>query len=738
MASSGTFTRRHSGWTLSVQWRVTAQDIDANTSTVQLTPYLICDNSFDLNVSSKALTYNVGGEYRERTAPAINTAGGQTIQLDSAQTFTIAHNADGTGYMAPVVTYRIQATLNGTYVSSLIASAGIYLDTIPRASQPSLITWPETTNDVGDFGDTISIHMNRASSVFTHTVRYAFGNLTGTIATGVETGTTWTIPLSFISLLPSAVEGSGRIYVDTYRGSTFIGTKYTGFTATVPASVKPSCGMTLEDVTGTDDIYGSPVQSLSRIKVTISATQAYSSPIKDYSISIDGARYTTQTVTTAALRTAGSSPVTVTVTDQRGRTVSVGYTMNVQAYNPPAVSVLTVHRCDEDGTNNDQGGYVRVNFSAAISGMSGKNTATYVLRYRKPSDTSWTEVTLSDLANTYTVDEYAHVFPADGNSSYEVEVEASDRHHTTTRATSASTAFQLINWGANGTSMALGKIAEKDNAFEVALDTYFYGSTVQAGNRYAFSTPGGASTTGFIRMVRIAVTAANADTPMTFVFSRRQALAPMTVHVTLTNSTATTSAINKIVYEGANYGAFLVQFDELTWDLYVEKGSAWDTVTLQDWYTSKTMESRVRVTFPGTLVDTVPEPYWRATPAQLDSIRDYIYPVGSVYISYSHADPATMFGGTWVRITNAFLWAVDASGTIGQTGGAKTHTLTVDELPSHSHGSVYSGNVSGTKTHAWLASGGSSMAYGAVPTGGGEAHNNMPPYIQVSVWRRTA
>lgn len=121
-----------------------------------------------------------------------------------------------------------------------------------------------------------------------------------------------------------------------------------------------------------------------------------------------------------------------------------------------------------------------------------------------------------------------------------------------------------------------------------------------------------------------------------------------------------------------------------------------------------------------------------------EDLFDIFMPVGYVMILWSQDDPNEMFPGTaWTRVKNAFLWACDENGGIGVTGGEKTHALTVSELPVHSHGAVYSGNVNGVKTHAWLASGGSAMAYGTVETGSGAAHNNMPPYVQVAVWRRT-
>lgn len=125
---------------------------------------------------------------------------------------------------------------------------------------------------------------------------------------------------------------------------------------------------------------------------------------------------------------------------------------------------------------------------------------------------------------------------------------------------------------------------------------------------------------------------------------------------------------------------------------------------------------------------------------------DAIYPVNSIYISYSHTSPASLFGGTWTRITNTFLWATDSGGTIGGTGGEKSHTLTVNEMPSHFHnGKVntatdghYSGNYNEAKRYSEATTSTIIETQITNSVGGGAAHNNMPPYIQVSIWRRTA
>ena len=743
MASSGSFnTSSYEGRYLQFSWKETSQNVSSNTTTITWTLKGAGGGSVWYKAGNFKVT--IAGETVFSSSDRIELSNGTVV---ASGTYTIKHNADGTKSFsataqAGIYTVAVNCTGSGSFT----------LDTIARASQPSCITWPEHTQDVGYFGDEISIHMNRNSSDFTHTVRYEFGTKSGTIATGVETGVKWVIPLSLMDLLPAATSGSGTIYVDTYNGSTKIGIKWCGFTAKVPASVKPTCTFTLEDTTGVDDIYGSPVKGLSKIKVTVTAKEAYSSPIASSVISANGVNYSGLTATTGLLKASGTSRVTATVKDKRGRSGSVSYDMNVLNYSAPAVTALSVKRCNQDGTANKRGGYVKVTFSAAISSMSSKNNALYYLSYKKSADSSWTKVSLTALTSKYSVSNHSYIFAAETSSSYDVKVEAVDRHGTGARSTKASTAVSIFSTRGFKTSsgiedgVGIGKVPNKANTLQVGWETEFDQTVVFMGNQYCFSSIGEASTDGYILMARITVTASNSDTPITFEFTRRKAKAPMTVHICFASASDNDPALASCVYEGENYDAYLTKSAASTWDLYVKKVSNSDTITLNKWSTSYRQMKRVSIDFIGTIVSTVPTGlvgYYKATPIPVRSVLDSIFPVGYILLLYSHADPNTMYPGTeWERISGAFPWFTDASGAIGQTGGEKTHKLTTAEMPSHTHGSVYSGNASGDKTLPWLSTSvlgsGDKLAYSTIATGGGEAHNNMPPYIQISAWRRTA
>lgn len=126
-------------------------------------------------------------------------------------------------------------------------------------------------------------------------------------------------------------------------------------------------------------------------------------------------------------------------------------------------------------------------------------------------------------------------------------------------------------------------------------------------------------------------------------------------------------------------------------------------------------------------------------------LLDMFYPVHSIYISHSHEDPNELFGGTWERIVDRFLWGVDEEAKIGTTGGERTHTLTAAEMPEHQH-TLLNYNENGYTTDEWTKSsatiGASKKGFienlNTSKAGGGQSHNNMPPYVQVSIWHRTA
>lgn len=128
------------------------------------------------------------------------------------------------------------------------------------------------------------------------------------------------------------------------------------------------------------------------------------------------------------------------------------------------------------------------------------------------------------------------------------------------------------------------------------------------------------------------------------------------------------------------------------------------------------------------------------------TLFDIVYPVGAIYMSVSSTSPAILFGGTWEQIQNRFLLAAGSSYTAGNTGGEATHTLTKNEMPTHSH-EIYSGygdvvsNVSDAyRYQTWGSSdrGWKTGNLGTSNIGGGKAHNNMPPYLVVYMWKRTA
>ena len=129
-------------------------------------------------------------------------------------------------------------------------------------------------------------------------------------------------------------------------------------------------------------------------------------------------------------------------------------------------------------------------------------------------------------------------------------------------------------------------------------------------------------------------------------------------------------------------------------------------------------------------------------------LLEKVYPVGSYYWSQNKTSPEELFGGKWESISVRFLFSTDSNHSVNSTGGEEKHTLTINEIPSHSHkywtiNDNYFGRQPATYNHgsneiAFLYKWGDNMV-DKVDTeriGGNEPHNNMPPYITAYCWRR--
>lgn len=461
MASSGSFSGSiHSGhYVLRVDWTQT-KNVSANTSTITAKAYLVNDWSLSINARSDNKV-TIDGTAQTYASPAISSTG---THLLGTVTQTVNHGSDGSKSLTMSAVFYIRATLSGTYYESITASANITLDSIARASGVS-------ASNVA-MGSATTIAISRASSSFTHTLTYAFGSATGTIATKTtSTSVSWTPPLTLASQIPKAVTGTCTITCTTYNGSTSIGSKTCTLTLTVPASVKPTItSLTAARVDGAvPSTWGIYVQTKSKATLTINgAAGSYGSTISSYSITGGGYTSTASSFTTGFLNTSGTITFTATVTDSRGR-VSAAATVSISvvAYSPPSFASYLSQRCLSNGTVNEDGTYIRSLVSYSYASCSSKNTITRATYYKKASETAWTNASAAFSSGT------AFTFGGgkiSTETSYDIKYTLTDAFTTIAIQDIVSTAAVVMDFKKGGKGVAVGKVSEVDNAFEVAED----------------------------------------------------------------------------------------------------------------------------------------------------------------------------------------------------------------------------------------------------------------------------
>lgn len=381
---------------------------------------------------------------------------------DNTKTFDVA-------FMAASIAagYDTYCIYNGSSYTDYLKWTAVTLevDWQEPATQPSL------SAATVEMGKSVTINTPAVNNAYRHTLRYSFGSASGTIATGIASSVSWTLPVSLANQIPSATTGSGTIYCDTYSGSTLLGTKSVSITLTVPGSVVPSAGTlsaTLaEDTSGT----GLYVKGMGKAKLTLSgASGAYGSSIKSYSVSGGGWSSNESTLTTGILQAAGEITFTAVVTDSRGRKASTMRTISVIDYTKPGVAVCDVYRCDADGNRKKAGTYFAVEINASYSAITG-NTLSITARYKKQSESSYGTAT-NVTNNGKTVIGGGNI---GASTTYDVLVTVADKYNSLSIPRTLSTKSVLQSFKRSA-GAAIGKVAELANWLDVAWNTRIRGN----------------------------------------------------------------------------------------------------------------------------------------------------------------------------------------------------------------------------------------------------------------------
>lgn len=668
-----------------------SQNIGGNSSQVRVRLALLNSTTTFAQYSCSAYVDLNGQRLNWSGSPSVLNYN-QTIMLID-QTITIGHNADGTK------SFGLMASFSGSGGWSpgtlTISGNSFTLSTIPRSSSISV--------GAGTIGSSVTINISRQSSSFKHTVRYAWGNKSGTIATNVDTSTTWIIPNDFANDIPNSTSGTGTIYVDTYNEGTKTGTQSVSFTASVPANMKPTfSGLALTDTNGVARglLSGNNfLQIISNIQVNFNgASGSYGSSITGYKAELVNRNQVTNSNggTLGIMNFNGSATIRASVFDSRGRQSDTrDITINVIEYFAPILSFSAVR-------TRETPNIIQIVRNAKIAPItlsgSQKNIMTLSFKVAPLGSSSFTADNGSASGSWTT--QHAFVNSAanmSGNyvatKSFVVVGTLSDKFTSTEFSATVATESVVMSYDKDG-RVGIGKVVERGIAgsLDVAGNIYAGGSLIQ---QHPLTT--GNPTTGTIGRFSI-------DSP---------------------------------VSTGFGWGVISKYFPAFSANGVINTFFTSDKEATQLWYSHDGGAAFGRY-----------RSYSNGLFGNFKAVGlDNFYPIGSIYQSTAPTNPSTFMGGTWQRFGQGRV-LVGVSENEGEfnapnkTGGAKTHTLTIDEMPSHSHRQVVTANEGNTAIRRDHSSDGGSSPYdqgiNTGSAGGGQAHNNLQPYITVYMWQRIA
>ena len=750
MAKSGALSTSNEYIKYTIEIIQNSQNVSGNTSNVTVKVRFYRTNTGYETYGSGTVYCKINGTtYSAAVTSSQKITNGGIVLF--TKTLNIAHNADGTKTLA------CSAWIDHSRVTSSEQSYSQTLTTIPRKSTLTVAN--------GTLNTAQTLTVTRQSTSFTHTITYTCGSASGTICTkSTATSISFTPPLSLANQNTTGASVSITYKIETFNGNTSVGSNTYTKTCAIPASVAPSLSVAISEATILQ--WGVYVQSVSKLAIKITPTLAYGSAIASYKTTVDGKTYTASDFTTEVLKSKGTLAIAVTITDKRGRTATYNGTINVLEYAPPSITNLSVTRCNSDGTSNNQGAYAKVTFGYKFTALGGQNELETETHYKLKSASAFTTLASDYHASDTLTGTETHIFAATTTSSFDIEIIATDAiqslfgRTSTKEVATLGTISKFLSFFKN-VGLGIGKIFDtsKPNTVQVAWDAYF-DKDVYVKNkpvrvkRCVCGQNGNSDENPWHKFASVTAKELNEDMrislKITFAYGSVTRFGTLNAFIRTENANAGNAyqrlefesdtgldASNFVLaYSGTGVGAVyelwvklsayrFCQFEVLSESsrmAFVDRWTLYDGISLGEAATPTSSYTQISATKPYTLNS---------------------YPIGSYYIAHHNTSPAELFGGTWHRIESRFLWACPATSEIGLTGGERDHTLTINEMPSHSHGvDLVSGNGSTGYGLTWENKTYYPYSIDSVPvinsTGGGAAHNNMPPYVNVAIWRRTA
>lgn len=380
-----------------------------------------------------------------------SSGGGNTTTIDLTGRIT------GNGSFS--LYFRKTANSAGTQSNVVFSAIAIAIDYTDPVSNFTL--------DKGelDAGQALGVSISRVNSSYTHRVTYRFGSHSYT-ASNVATSTSYTIPVSWLDAIPSAVSGTGTVTVETLNSAgSSMGSVSRNVTIRAGAGIVPTVGTVAAALK--DGLGGAYIQNHSSCKVTVSGAAAGTgASVAEILITGNGDSATGGTLNSSLLRTSGSVTFTATVRDSRGRTASKAVTITVTAFADVAITSKTAARCDADGTLNATGGKsVKLGCSYSYTALTG-NSVTVRVYWRVYGEDAWTEITPWDSTSGYTA--VALTDAAALDKRYEIRYLVTDAVSRAEQVAMITPGTVFMVWSKLHNALGLGTYPEGENQLALA------------------------------------------------------------------------------------------------------------------------------------------------------------------------------------------------------------------------------------------------------------------------------